>query len=287
MCGYESCSVGVSTLHTRKGSAPSVCVHEASSQEHEVLRIKEAAYVYPRAVKPVFQGVNLAIEKGKVLAILGNNGAGKSTLLDVVAGLLRPAAGAVCVGNRNLASLSRRETARCIAYVAQQQKIPHVSVYDQVLLGRRPHITWALSDYDRAVVFEVIERMGLQQFTTRYLDELSGGERQKVYIARALAQEPEVLLLDEPTSALDLKNQMGVLEIVRQITHQGSLATVLVIHDVNLALRFCDCFLLMRDGCVIAQGGHEVATAENLSITYDLEVCLETIGGIPVAVPVP
>ena len=192
----------------------------------------------------------------------------------------------VDVAGRPLASLNRREIARHIAYVAQQQRIPHLSVYDQVLLGRRPHVGWALSDRDRAVVAETIDRLGLEPFSARFLDELSGGERQKVYIARALAQEPEVLLLDEPTSALDPKNQLEVLDIVRSITRQGALATVLVIHDINLALRFCDRFLLVRDGAVVAWGGRDVVTSETLSATYDVSFRIEAVAGVPVAVPV-
>ena len=170
--------------------------------------------------------------------------------------------------------------------MAQQQRIPHLSVYDQVLLGRRPHVGWTLSDRDRAAVAETIDRLGLEPFSARFLDELSGGERQKVYIARALAQEPEVLLLDEPTSALDPKNQLEVLDIVRSITRQGALATVLVIHDINLALRFCDRFLLVRDGAVVAWGGRDVVTSETLSATYDVSFRIEAVAGVPVAVPV-
>ena len=244
------------------------------------------SYAYPASVGTVFDDIDFEVKTGSVLGILGNNGAGKSTLLNVLAGIVKPTCGTVDVAGRPLASLNRREIARHIAYVAQQQRIPHLSVYDQVLLGRRPHVGWALSDRDRAVVAETIDRLGLEPFSARFLDELSGGERQKVYIARTLAQEPEVLLLDEPTSALDPKNQLEVLDIVRSITRQGALATVLVIHDINLALRFCDRFLLVRDGAVVAWGGRDVVTSETLSATYDVSFRIEAVAGVPVAVPV-
>ena len=213
-------------------------------------------------------------------AILGNNGAGKTTLLNLLGNLLRPTSGTVMVGNEHLEKLNRREIAQHIAYVSQQQRIPHLSVYDEVLLGRRPHVSGSITENDRAVVAAAIERLELEDFVERYCDELSGGERQKVYIARALAQETEVLLLDEPTSALDPKNQMEVMQAVRDITTQASLATVLVIHDINLSLRFCDRFLLVRNGRVIAQGGPEAVTAETLSEAYDMPIRLVEIDGV-------
>ena len=118
-----------------------------------------------------------------------------------------------------------------------------------------------------------------------YCDELSGGERQKVYIARAIAQQTEALLLDEPTSALDPKNQMEVLQVVRDITTQASLATVMVIHDVNLALRFCDRFVLMRNGTIVAQGGIEAVTDEALSETYDMPMRIAEIDNVKLTIP--
>lgn len=253
--------------------------------ERPVLSAEAVAYAYHAAEEPVFRGIDVQATAGSMLAILGNNGAGKSTLLNVLAGIVRPSEGSVRVDGRDVASLSRRDVARRIALVAQQQRIPHLSAYDQVLLGRKPHVSWSLSDRDRRVVSTMIERLGLERFAARYLDELSGGERQKVFIARALAQEPKVLLLDEPTSALDPKNQLEVLRIVRDVTVSEGIASVLVIHDINLALRFCDRFLLVRDGCVVAYGGREAVTDEALSATYDVGFKVDAVGDVPVAVP--
>lgn len=276
---------GPAQEHVSEQGEPPLHAHDAVPFGAAVLAARDLSYAYPSTDRLVFAGIDLDVRAGAVLAILGNNGAGKSTLLNLLAGIARPTSGTVDVEGRPLSSLSRREVAQHIAYVAQQQRVPHLSVYDQVLLGRRPHVTWALSDYDRTVVAETIDRLGLEPFSARFLDELSGGERQKVYIARALAQEPEVLLLDEPTSALDPKNQLEVLETVRSITRQGSLASVLVIHDINLALRFCDRFLLVRDGVVVAQGGREAVTNDTLSATYDMPFLVEQVAGVPVAIP--
>jgi iron complex transport system ATP-binding protein len=247
--------------------------------------VSDISYRYPNQSEPVFEELSLDAMTGSILAILGNNGAGKSTLLNILAGLYKPSCGVASIAKTSIASMSRREIARHIAYVTQGQRIPHLSVYDQVLLGRRPHIAWSISEYDRHVVSTTIEQLGLEDFSTRYLDELSGGERQKVHIARAIAQEPELLLLDEPTSALDPKNQMDVLEIVRKITDRSSLATILVMHDINLALRFSDRFLMMHNGAIVAYGGREVVTEETLSATYDYELKIADIDGALVAVP--
>ncbi|MGN0262154.1 MAG: ABC transporter ATP-binding protein [Eggerthellaceae bacterium] len=271
--------------HDSLGNRPPLHRHTLPAEGHLVLEACDLAYSYGNQDGQVFEGIGLQAHAGSVLAILGNNGAGKSTLLGLLAGLLKPSAGTVKVGQRELGIMDRREVARHVAYVAQQQRVPHLGVYDQVLLGRKPHVGWSLTDYDRMVVSRTIAQLDLERFSQRFIDELSGGERQKVHIARALAQEPEVLLLDEPTSALDPKNQMEVLHVVREITREESIATIMVIHDINLALRFCDRFLLIRDGKVVAQGDRSVVTGESLSATYDMPFKVIEADGIPLALP--
>lgn len=250
-----------------------------------VLEARTVTFAFPHAVKPVFEGLSFEAHAGTMTAILGNNGAGKSTLLNLLASITTPSTGEVYVSGKSLRSMNKRETAQHIAYVTQQQRIPHLSVYDEVLLGRKPHVSWNISEHDRAVVAAALKQLELEPFVDRYCDELSGGERQKVYIARAIAQQTEALLLDEPTSALDPKNQMEVLQVVRDITTQASLATVMVIHDVNLALRFCDRFVLMRNGTIVAQGGIEAVTDEALSETYDMPMRIAEIDNVKLAIP--
>lgn len=138
---------------------------------------------------------------------------------------------------------------------------------------------------DLKVVENVLRLLGLEEYSFRYIDELSGGELQKVVIARALAQEPRVLLLDEPTSSLDLKNQYEVLQIIKDAVKEQNIAAVVVMHDLNLALRFSDKFLLMKNGRVFAFGGMEIITSENIAGVYGIRVALENIAGIPVVVP--
>lgn len=259
--------------------------HEATTHIKAPLEARGLSYVYPRQKTPVFQDLSLQAFPGSMLAILGNNGAGKSTLLDLLAGITQPAEGKVLVDGEDAQQLSRREMARRIAYVAQQQTVPHLSVYDEVLLGRKPHISWAVRDADREIVSRALIDLELEGFTERFCDELSGGERQKVFIARALAQEPHILILDEPTSALDPKNQLEVLDVIRRVTRESGLATVLVLHDVNLALRFCDRFMLMRGGDVVAEGERSVVTGEALTQAYGTAFKIVEIDGVPVAVP--
>lgn len=276
-----------SALESHEGDAIPTHAHRALTHIDPPLVARDLAYTYPHQETPVFQGLSFEAHPASMLAILGNNGAGKSTLLDLLAGIVRPSAGTVLVDRQDIGGLSRREAARKIAYVTQQQTVPHLSVYDEVLLGRKPHISWAVRELDRAVVEQALVDLELEGFTERFCDELSGGERQKVFIARALVQEPHILILDEPTSALDPKNQLEVLEVVRRVTDEGGLASVLVLHDVNLALRFCDRFLLMRGGEVVAYGDRSVVTSEALSSTYGTPFKIVEIDGVSVAVPDP
>ena len=274
-----------SACESHAGDAIPVHHHDAFTQVDALLVAHEVSYTYPRCSQPVFRNLSVQAKAGSVLGILGNNGAGKSTLLDLLAGITRPAAGSIRVGNESLSGMSRREIAQHIAYVAQQQMVPHLSVYDEVLLGRKPHITWSITERDRKIVSRSIASLNLEAYANRYCDELSGGERQKVFIARAIAQEPEIMILDEPTSALDPKNQLEVLEAIRALTLEKGLATILVLHDVNLALRFCDRFLLVRDGVAVAQGGLDAVSSQALTDTYDIPFKVVNVEGTPLAIP--
>ncbi|AKX94246.1 iron ABC transporter ATP-binding protein [Moorella thermoacetica] len=233
----------------------------------------------------VLRDIKFAVARGEFLAILGNNGAGKSTLLKCLNKILKPRRGTIMIEKDNIFNLSRLEVARKMGYVAQRYESGRVTVFDAVLLGRKPHIKWDVSPRDLEVVQRVLRVLDLEGFALRYLDELSGGELQKVIIARALAQEPGVLLLDEPTSNLDLKNQLEVLKTIKGAVKEQKLAAVVVMHDLNLALRFADKFLLLKNSTVFACGGMEIMTPENLTSVYGVPVTLARMGPIPVIVP--
>ena len=219
----------------------------------------------------VLQNVDFQAEDGHFLAILGNNGAGKSTLLKCMNGILKPDAGSLLLDGEDLLTMPHRQVAQRVAFVAQTVASTQMTVHDMVMLGRRPYMGWSFSREDHDIVHAAMARLGLMDMRGRFLNQLSGGERQKVMLARALAQQPRLLLLDEPTSALDIRNQYQVLKIVGELCRTEGLTAVVVIHDLTLALRFCDRFLLMRDGQVYRCGGVEVLDKTALREVYGVD----------------
>lgn len=216
----------------------------------------------------VLEKINFTLEDGKFLAVLGNNGAGKSTMLKCFNHIIAPDAGQVSMDGEELLGMPAKEVARRIAFVAQSVPDTQMTVHDMVMLGRRPYMKWGFTERDHEIVHEAMDRLRISELRGRFLSHLSGGERQKVMLARALAQEPKLLLLDEPTSSLDLKNQYQVLQIVKDICGEGGISAIVVIHDLNLALRFCDRFLLMQQGEVYRFGGEEILDRQAIWDVY-------------------
>ena len=235
-----------------------------------MMEIKNVAYHY-KGGPQVLKDVSFTLEPGQFLAILGNNGAGKSTLLKCFNHILKPDAGAVLLDGENLLSLSAREVAKRVAFVSQSVPSTQMTVHDVVMLGRRPYMKWGFTEEDHAIVHDAMHRLDVEDMRGRFLNQLSGGEKQKVMLARALAQQPKVLLLDEPTSALDIQNQYQVLKLVRSICHKDQITAIVVIHDLNLALRFCDRFLLLKDGEVFRYGDRSVLDGEALRQVYGVQ----------------
>ncbi|RCX20114.1 iron complex transport system ATP-binding protein [Anaerobacterium chartisolvens] len=249
-----------------------------------ILTVEGLSFKYPG--REVIRDANFSVSKGDFLAVLGTNGAGKSTLLKCMGRVLKPYKGTVYVGGDDALSLGRRELAKRIGYVAQRNESVRTTVFDAVLLGRKPYIQWEASQKDLEIAREALQMLELEKYSLRYLNELSGGEQQKVAIARAMAQKPELLLLDEPTSSLDLKNQLEVAKIIKRAVKDRHIAAVVIMHDVNLAIRFADKFLLLKDGEIFTAGGIEVMTAGNIEDVYSVRVQVGRIGDVPVVVPV-
>lgn len=235
--------------------------------------------------KKILEDIKFDIDKGQCLAILGNNGAGKSTMLKCLNKIISPNCGNVYVDKIDILKLKQFEIAKQIAYVAQKNESSRFTVFDAILLGRKPYIKLAPTEQDIKIVSDIIERMNLTQFSLRYIDELSGGELQKVMLARALAQQPKVLLLDEPTSNLDLKNQLEVLKVVQEIAKKENISVIIVIHDLNLALRYCDRFLFLKNKNVYAYGGHEIISRENIEDVYNVPVDIKEYNGQKIIIP--
>ncbi|MBN1109689.1 MAG: ABC transporter ATP-binding protein [Methanomassiliicoccales archaeon] len=233
----------------------------------------------------ILDKVGFSLDRSEILTILGPNGVGKTTLLKCLNRILRTMAGTVLVEEEDLLTMSRLEVAKKVGYVPQRGDVSRITVFDSVLLGRKPYIRWDITSKDVEMANGVIERLGLGHLALRYVNEISGGEYQKVQIARALVQEPQVLLLDEPTSNLDLSNQHRIMCAVTDIVKKNRLCAVLTMHDLNLSLRFSDRFIMMKGGMVFAAGGHEIITPENIEAVYDIPVIVEKVLGRPMVVP--
>lgn len=244
------------------------------------LSIENLAFGYSKE-RLVLQDVSLAVQGGEVLGILGTNGTGKTTLLKCVNKILPVAAGRVSFNNMDLLSLSQSTIAKLIAYVPQYAgTIAPVTVFDFILQGRLPHAGVRFSAADKKMAQQLLQKLALERYAFKQLHELSGGERQRVLIARALAQQPQLLILDEPTSSLDLHNQLFILELISAIAKEQQLAVILTIHDLNLAAMFCDKLLMLQGGRVFAYGAAaEIITEENIRCIYNVSSMVTTENG--------
>jgi iron complex transport system ATP-binding protein len=234
---------------------------------------------------PVLSDVNFSLDRGRIMCVLGVNGAGKSTLLKCLNRILKPQGGSVLVDGEDLLFMSQNSVARRIGYVPQRHPETRLTVFEAVLMGRKPHIRWSLTGNDYALVENIIEQIGISHLAMRPVSDLSGGEIQKVIIARALAQSPAILLLDEPTSNLDLKNQLEVMELIRRIIQTQGLSAVVAIHDLNIAVRFADSFLFLKDRRIHAVSTKENLTPEMIRQVYGVEVALKKFEGYTFVVP--
>ena len=248
-----------------------------------MLEARELRYAYGR--REVLRGVSLQVGRGQVLAVMGGNGAGKSTLLKCLNRILPLAGGAVRLDGADLARLPRHQIARRVAYLPQRQEPDQLTVFDSVLLGRRPHIAWSASRRDHRVVEQALDNLGLAHLAGRRMDQLSGGEAQKVALARALAQEPDLLLMDEPTSSLDLYNQLEWADLVWGLVRRRGLAAVVALHDLALALRLADRLALLKDGRVHSDCPVGELHEADIAQVYGVRVRLTTVDGWPAVVP--
>ncbi|MDR0523903.1 MAG: ABC transporter ATP-binding protein [Candidatus Methanoplasma sp.] len=225
--------------------------------------------------KEVLREVEFKAESGEVLGILGHNGCGKTTLLKCINAALSPCGGCVEVDGDPVGEMSKREIAKKMAVVMQTTSVTFpFTVYETVMMGRYSRIE-ALGgegEEDAKAVYRAMAETETVRFADRYIDELSGGERRRVMIARALAQEPGALLLDEPTLHLDINHQFDLMELIRRLAAERGMLVVLVTHDIVLAARYCDRAIMMREGEIAAAGPvGEIVNAENLREIFQIE----------------
>ncbi|MCE5296767.1 MAG: ABC transporter ATP-binding protein [Euryarchaeota archaeon] len=242
-----------------------------------MLNVKGLSFKYKE--RPVLENIDLDIKKGEIIGILGPNGCGKTTLLKLLNRDLRPESGVVSIDGDDLKDITKRAIAQQIAVVPQSNEIRFAfSVRDIVAMGRMPFLErfQVESSEDMRIVDEAMEKTNITEFADRPINTMSGGERQRVIIARAIAQRPEIILLDEPTLHLDVCHQFEALDLVRQLSKDEQLTVVIVSHDLPMVVKYCDRIVLIHDHKVFALGTpEEVLTPENMRIVFNIEAVME------------
>ncbi len=235
--------------------------------------------------KHILKDLGFQAKKSGVTAILGPNGSGKTTLLRSINRIVDPQRGSITIMGRPLSSLSQKEIAKMISYVPQRAHTCYISVFDAVLFGRIPHMGFRASQSDIDITLATIERLSLEEQSLQPLYQLSGGELQKVAIARALVQQTPIMILDEPTAALDIKNQLEILILLKDIAQTEGTKILLTIHDLNTACRFADEYIFMKAGKVITTIDRSAITSELIGDIYDIPVDIHWKDSIPTIIP--
>ena len=251
-----------------------------------MLKVENLHFRYSGNGKPVLNGASLELEQGQIGILLGKNGSGKTTLFKNILGIEKPAGGNIRFNGENLLKMPRRERARRIAYVPQHIHFGDLSVLDSVLMGRVSYFGMKAGAEDYLAVEKILEDMQLLDFASRSAETLSGGEKQKIAIARAMAQEPKLMIFDEPTGNLDIANEQLILKEAKKLAREKNISILSSVHDINQALAFGDQFFFMKDGVIKYAGGKEIVTEEVVKDIFDVDVRFETIRGKLVMLPV-
>ena len=243
-----------------------------------MLKVDALHFAYAHGT-PVLNGASLELEQGQIGIILGKNGSGKTTLFKNILGIEKPKSGRITFDGENLLKMSRRERARRIAYVPQHIHFGDLSVMDSILMGRISRFGLQAGVEDYVAVEKLLEDMGLQAFAARSAEALSGGEKQKIAIARAMAQEPKLMVFDEPTGNLDIANEQLIIKEAKRLAREKNISILSSLHDLNQALEFGDKFFFMKDGVVKYAGGKETFTKEIIQDIFDADVDIRQIDG--------
>jgi iron complex transport system ATP-binding protein len=235
-----------------------------------VLRDVTTAYGESVAIKDV----SFSVSPGQIVALVGPNGSGKSTLIKTIATILKARSGTITIDGSDIYRIDPIDLASRIGYVPQQYTYTlYSTVFETVLLGRRPYIKWIVSEDELSRVQLALEEVGMAGSAGRFMDQLSGGERQKVFIARALAQDPALYLFDEPTSALDIRHQLGVMETLKKITMERHVSVIIAVHDLNLAYRYADTVMILQAGAIAGLGKpKDVLDPDRIRAVYGVEI---------------
>lgn len=248
-----------------------------------MIQVKDLRFSYGR--EEVLKGIDFESESNTIISILGPNGTGKTTFLKCICGVHKPSSGSIKVDDVDIANINGRELAKKIGFVPQSVPVSRMTVFDSILIGRKPYIEWSASKSDLDMVSGIIDALGMSRLSLKYLDEISGGELQKVQIARAMVQEPSVLVLDEPTNNLDISNQHMTMHMIMDVVRSRGMCTIMTMHDINLAVHYSDKFLFLKDGKVWAYGGVEVITEELIRDVYNIDAEIIYHRDVPFVVP--
>lgn len=216
----------------------------------------------------VLNRINHIFPRGSITAVMGPNGSGKTTLIRLINGILKPLDGKITVNGKALSQVKPSVLAQQMAYVPQiQTNVFPATVFDTVMLGRKPYIRWTPGNNDKKFTSSILVKLGLEDIALKDINRLSSGQRQRVFIARALAQEPDIILLDEPTANLDLKHQHEVMNLLAELSRAG-ITIIIAIHDLNLALKYCREFMILDEGVLVAVGNRDIFTVKMIEDVY-------------------
>ena len=244
-----------------------------------MLKCADLTFRYSRHGAPVLNGATLELKRGEIGILLGKNGSGKTTLFKNILGIHKPKSGYIRLEGENLLNMSRRDRARRIAYVPQDIHFGALSVFDSVLMGRVSHFGLKAGREDYEAVERLLSDMQLESYAGRNVDELSGGERQKIAIARAMAQEPKLMVFDEPTGNLDISNEQLIITEAKKLARERNISILSSLHDLNQALAFGDKFFFLKDGVIRYAGGKEIINEQVIKEIYDLDVQILELDG--------
>lgn len=249
----------------------------------ELLKAEKIFFAYHQ--EEVIRHVSLDVQRGEIVFIIGPNGSGKTTLLKCLGRILEPR-GAIYVESVNIKELKPREVAKLFGYVPQRSDLSPLTVRDAILLGRIPYMGWSPGKRDMDVVQKIVDKLNLRELGGKMLIELSGGELQKVIIARALAQEPKILLLDEPTNNLDLANQVEVMNLISDLRGDG-ITSLIATHDLNLSSLYANRVIMMKRGEIFASGDLHILNEETIREVYEVNIKIYNINNRKVILPEP
>ncbi len=242
-----------------------------------MLKVENLHFRYNRSGVPVLNGASLELKQGEIGILLGKNGSGKTTLFKNILGIEKPKSGTIRFDGEDLLKMKRRERARRIAYVPQHIHFGDLSVLDSVLMGRVSYFGMKASLEDYMAVEKILADMQLLDFADRSAEELSGGEKQKIAIARAMAQEPKLMVFDEPTGNLDIANEHLIMVEAKKLAREKNISILSSLHDLNQALYFGDKFFFMKDGIIKYAGGKQIVTEEVIKDVFDMDVRIALI----------